>query len=425
MALRLRRNWLVKHGSSESGGVDLNGSLTELDWLVNLNLKQLKTMSTSASSPETMNTCNQRDIVSETRQVSPSEPDLKTSSRKPPHSYAKLITMAIRESEAKQLILSDIYKWIRDNYPYYRTADSNWHNSVRHNLSLSKSFQKVPRRSGYPGKVCFWALSPEHKDWHLRDGCNQKRSSQEDTSYTTRLPIKRIKKEKENDILTAAINMSDIFYTDEDSNDELSAKYSTPRKLPLGNSENKTKFHVEQKKDVPRCPAIQGESLLKTSRSQPKETMNILPAIDANWSDILHQDIKISGINIKTEDIIDDNMSNVNSRPGSPYQEDLYQEDLLLSELDPNLIDRPLDLTNYLPLDLSTLDDKYQTFDYHEEVSCSLDNTSRMSTPTNLSDMDNYRSLLETLTQDESITTLFDREFSSIFDIMEVFPNAC
>jgi hypothetical protein len=46
---------------------------------------------------------------------------------KPPHSYATLIKKAICSSAQKRMTLSDIYDWIRDNYPYYQTeAKKGW-----------------------------------------------------------------------------------------------------------------------------------------------------------------------------------------------------------------------------------------------------------------------------------------------------------
>lgn len=46
---------------------------------------------------------------------------------KPVHSYATLITRAIRSADDdKRLTLAQIYKWITDTFPYYRTAGNGW-----------------------------------------------------------------------------------------------------------------------------------------------------------------------------------------------------------------------------------------------------------------------------------------------------------
>ena len=50
-----------------------------------------------------------------------------------------------------------------EHFPYFKTAPSGWKNSVRHNLSLNKCFEKIekPATSGTnQRKGCLWAMNP-------------------------------------------------------------------------------------------------------------------------------------------------------------------------------------------------------------------------------------------------------------------------
>lgn len=77
---------------------------------------------------------------------------------KPQHSYIGLIAMAILNSPEHKLVLSDIYQYILDNYPYFRTRGPGWRNSIRHNLSLNDCFVKAGRSAN--GKGHYWAIHP-------------------------------------------------------------------------------------------------------------------------------------------------------------------------------------------------------------------------------------------------------------------------
>ncbi|PWN94631.1 winged helix DNA-binding domain-containing protein, partial [Tilletiopsis washingtonensis] len=73
-------------------------------------------------------------------------------------SYAGLIGQAILSSSDGKLSLNEVYNWISAVHPFYERGDRGWQNSIRHNLSLNKSFLKVEREANMPGKGGFWAI---------------------------------------------------------------------------------------------------------------------------------------------------------------------------------------------------------------------------------------------------------------------------
>ena len=50
--------------------------------------------------------------------------------KKPPYSYAALICLAMRNSPARKMTLSQIYAWIKEQFAFYRSGDRNWEVSV-------------------------------------------------------------------------------------------------------------------------------------------------------------------------------------------------------------------------------------------------------------------------------------------------------
>lgn len=125
---------------------------------------------------------------------------------KPPYSYATLIAYAILTSPDRKLPLSDIYMTISSHFPYYVLGDNGWQvrllnhstkkaaaaaaeikkriidtpkwsghwsincypnpqNSIRHNLSLNKSFIKLDRKpsDARPGKGSYWTIQAGHE----------------------------------------------------------------------------------------------------------------------------------------------------------------------------------------------------------------------------------------------------------------------
>jgi forkhead transcription factor HCM1 len=95
-------------------------------------------------------------------------PPVEDDGNKPSYSYAMLIGMAILRAPGRRLTLSQIYKWISDTFAFYRnTTETGWQNSIRHNLSLSKSFTKQERPKDDPGKGNYWFIvSGFEKQYH-------------------------------------------------------------------------------------------------------------------------------------------------------------------------------------------------------------------------------------------------------------------
>ncbi|XP_031830307.2 uncharacterized protein LOC116426018 [Nomia melanderi] len=75
--------------------------------------------------------------------------------KKPPFTYTELIEHALRERG--ELTVSAIYQWISEHFPYYKSNDDRWKNSVRHNLSINPHFRKGSKAPHGAGHL--WAIA--------------------------------------------------------------------------------------------------------------------------------------------------------------------------------------------------------------------------------------------------------------------------
>jgi len=82
--------------------------------------------------------------------------------------FTQLIALALNCSKSGNLIVSDIYKFISQNFPYYDMKQiQGWKNSVRHTLSLGRFFEKKETihnfgKSTWNGKsIMSWTMSQD------------------------------------------------------------------------------------------------------------------------------------------------------------------------------------------------------------------------------------------------------------------------
>jgi forkhead box protein N len=87
---------------------------------------------------------------------------------RPPCSYSCLIAMSLKASPTGCLPVHEIYRFVEQEYPFYKTAPEGWKNSIRHNLSMNQNFIKIQRPDGFQTKKgYYWAANPTRQ--HILD----------------------------------------------------------------------------------------------------------------------------------------------------------------------------------------------------------------------------------------------------------------
>jgi len=150
-AEKFAANWKAQNPAEEEEETSsLDDSLTNLQWLHNINIQDITaTSNTTLSEASSVNDGSNNsdyDSQSESGDSKNSELLLKEPNidyrndpqHKPPYSYATLICMAMRETKKIKITLSAIYKWIKENFMYYRVADPTW--QVRRLLQFNMFF---------------------------------------------------------------------------------------------------------------------------------------------------------------------------------------------------------------------------------------------------------------------------------------------
>lgn len=173
--------------------------LTNLNWLTTFNLSTFmntskynilslsppKSPSSSPSSPNSISSISNKSLNS-TRDYEDDEADSNSHQRthrfnsnklltsilhqnelnRPNYTFSCLIFLAIETSERKRLSVKEIYSWISQTFSYYHNVPSgSWKNSIRHNLSLNRSFTKVDKNllamRDFSGKGSLWCIDPK------------------------------------------------------------------------------------------------------------------------------------------------------------------------------------------------------------------------------------------------------------------------
>lgn len=130
-------------------GIPLDSSLTSIEWLPNMQIGEgstttsippttttnLNSNSNKSSLPVISNTPHKLEAVDV--EINPTQNHDETAT-KPPFSYVTLIRQAILNNPAQRMTLNEIYQWIIENYPYFRTAPPKW--KVISNLNISFGF---------------------------------------------------------------------------------------------------------------------------------------------------------------------------------------------------------------------------------------------------------------------------------------------
>jgi len=132
----VRKTQSKKKSAGTPTVVPLDSSLTSIEWLPNMQIGENSSSSsiitTTTSTPTTPVKQSLPVTTNIQQKLEAIEVELPTTTvndnlhAKPPYSYVTLIRQAILSTRPQRMTLNDIYQWIVDSYPYFRTAPPKW-----------------------------------------------------------------------------------------------------------------------------------------------------------------------------------------------------------------------------------------------------------------------------------------------------------
>lgn len=220
-------------------------------------------------------------------------------------------------------------------------------NSIRHNLSLNKCFQKVPRSKDEPGKGGFWRINPEFEDMFVNGIFKKRRGSASAPAVAPPAP-KRSKREEEDYQAALAISGGGVLPS--------ASVLLTPATPSSMNGPLSPLKEVKIKTE----PGL-GDHLAQVG-ARAESALNG-DSLDFSWNAILNQDIEVGGVRVKTEEMIDSKdfeatpITDLSPPPSEDSSSDIAFEELLNGDLQSSdgqdTSDGAVDLTTGQPLDLS------------------------------------------------------------------------
>ncbi|XP_039613007.1 forkhead box protein N1 [Polypterus senegalus] len=202
---------------------------------------------------------------------------------KPIYSYSILIFMALRNSKTGSLPVSEIYNFMTEHFPYFKTAPDGWKNSVRHNLSLNKCFEKVENKNGSSSrKGCLWALNPtkvekmqeELHKWRRKDPITVRKSMARPEELDRLLGEKSDKYKVSSSAYTSSAHLSNTHLLVQDQPEYQiqspfpSAHISSQSITYSTNSRSGSISFSQRPHYIPPPPPLQGIGSIHTSRQQ-------------------------------------------------------------------------------------------------------------------------------------------------------------